>query len=63
VYLSQSPPYSMKKADDQAKVYRLLAKLLWFLGSGQSHVGYLSNCLGSPFAAVVAAVVHSYYNY
>jgi hypothetical protein len=34
----------MKKAEDQAAFYRLLAKLLWYLASGKSHVGYLCNC-------------------
>ena len=41
----------MKKADDQAAFYRLLAKLLWYLGSGKSHVGYLCNCPRNPFVA------------
>jgi hypothetical protein len=48
----------MKKAEDQAAFYRLLAKLLWYLGSGQSHIGYLCNCPGNPF--VVKPVLHSH---
>ena len=39
----------MKKAEDQGAFYRLLAKLLWYLGSGKSHVGYLCNCPRNPF--------------
>ena len=51
VRLYQSRPYMMKKAEDQASFYRLLAKLLWYLGSGKSHVGYLCNCPHNPFIA------------
>jgi len=49
VELHQSRPYMMRKAEDQAAFYRLLAKLLWYLGSGKSHVGYLCNCPRNPF--------------
>ena len=41
----------MKNAEDQAKFYCLLAKLLWYLRSGNSHVGYLCNCPKNPFVA------------
>jgi hypothetical protein len=51
VQLCQSRPYMMKKAKDQAAFFRLLAKLLWYLGSGKSHVGYLCNCPRNPFVA------------
>jgi hypothetical protein len=44
IRLCQSrPSYMMKKAEDQAAFYRLLAKLVWYLGSGKSHVGYQCN--------------------
>jgi len=39
----------LKKAEDQSVFYHLLAKLLWYLGSGKSHVGYLCNCPHNPF--------------
>jgi hypothetical protein len=51
VQLCQSQSYSMKKAEDQASFYRLLANLLWYLASGNSHVGYLSNCHQNSFVA------------
>ena len=51
VKLYQSRAYMMKNAQDQASFYRLLAKLLWYLGSGNSHVGYLCNCPKNPFVA------------
>jgi hypothetical protein len=51
VRLRQSQPYMLKKAEDQSAFYRLLTKLLWYLGSGKSHVGYLCNCPRNPFVA------------
>lgn len=48
----------MKKTHDQAAFYRLLARLLWYLASGKSHVGYLSNCPRNPFVAKDARVIH-----
>ena len=51
VRLSQSRPFMMKNATDQASFYRLLSKLLWYLASGKSHVGYLCNCRENQFVA------------
>jgi hypothetical protein len=51
VQLYQSQPFFMKKAEDQAAFYRLLTRLLWYLASGNSHVGYLCNCRQNPFVA------------
>jgi len=48
----------MKKAEDQGAFYRLLAKLLWYLGSGKSHVGYLCNCPRNPFVVKSQRVIH-----
>lgn len=50
VKLCQSEGYSMKKPEDQAKFYVQLTKLLWYLSSGESHVGYLCNSPRNPFA-------------
>jgi hypothetical protein len=50
VKLYQSEGYSMKKPEDQAKFYVQLTKLLWYLSSGESHVGYLYNSPRNPFA-------------
>lgn len=49
ITLCQSPAYSMNNAADQAKLFRDLAKLLWYLSSGRSHVGYLCNCPRNSF--------------
>jgi hypothetical protein len=40
----------MKKPEDQARFYVQLTKLLWYLSSGESHVGYLYNSPRNPFA-------------
>jgi len=59
--LRQSRPYIMRKAEDQGAFYRLLAKLLWYLESGKSHVEYLCNCPRNPFVAIPG--IHSYLYY
>lgn len=41
----------MRRADEQAGLYRVLAKLLFYLASGKSHVGYLANVSSNPFVA------------
>lgn len=41
----------MKRVEDQSAFYRLLTDLLWYLVSGNSHVGYLCNCPRNPFVA------------
>jgi hypothetical protein len=50
----------LKKAQDQSAFYRLLAKLLWYLGSGKSHVGYLCNYPRNPFVAKLV-YIHPYF--
>jgi hypothetical protein len=56
IRLYQMGPYNMRLATGQADLYRALAKLLWYLASGKSHVGYLANVPANPF--VVKAVNH-----
>ena len=51
IRLCQYGPYNMRHAIDQANLYRVLAKLLWYLSSGKSHVGYLTNSPSNPFVA------------
>jgi hypothetical protein len=52
VQLYQIEAFSMDEVQDQAELYVLLSKLLWYLVSGDSHVGLLSNCPGNPFNEV-----------
>jgi len=47
----------MRKAEDQAAFYHLLAKLFWYLGSGNSHVGYLCNCPLNPFVVKLVCLL------
>jgi hypothetical protein len=58
VRLYQSRPFLMKKPQDQAAFYRLLTRLLWYLASGNSHVGYLCNCPQNPFVATPVHYFH-----
>jgi len=51
-------PFNMRLAAGQADLYRVLAKVLWYLASGKSHVGYLANVPSNPF--VVKAVNHPF---
>jgi hypothetical protein len=59
VRLYQSRPFSMKKSPDQAAFYRLLTRLLWYLASGNSHVGYLYNCPQNRLVAKVFLLILS----
>ena len=60
VKLCQSEGYSMKNPEDQAKFYIQLTKLLWYLSSGESHVGYLYNSPKNPFAPKLVFVPLGY---
>jgi len=40
----------MKSPQDQAQFFRLLVKLLNYMTSGKSHIGYLCNNPGNPCA-------------
>jgi hypothetical protein len=51
IRLKQYGPWNMRHTQDQASLYRVLARVLWFLASGRSHVGYLAKCRGNPFVA------------
>jgi hypothetical protein len=43
VVIQQSRPFRMKDPKDQAEFYKLLSKLLYYLVSGQSYVGFLAS--------------------
>ena len=51
IRLKQYGPWNMRHTQDQAALYRVLARVLWFLASGRSHVGYLAKCRSNPFVA------------
>ena len=52
IILHQSKGYKMKKLDQQAEFYHLIAKLLYYVLSGSSHVGFWRNCQGNPFFCI-----------
>jgi hypothetical protein len=43
----------MHKKDERAEFFELLVKLLWYLGSGKAHVGYLYNFENNPLKEIV----------
>ena len=52
ITLSQSRPFRMRDPRQQADFFVLLAQVLNYLNSGQSHVGYLSNNPGNPYVRI-----------
>ena len=44
----------MQNIDERVELFNLLAKLLWYLVSGRSHVGYLFNYDDNPIHRIVA---------
>ena len=51
----------MRKPNDQAECFTLLAKVFSYLVSGKSRVGYLSNNPGNPFVRAPQVVLFQYY--
>jgi len=47
IQLYQSRPYRMRDLRQQAEFLCLLGKLLYYILSGHSHVGYMRNCHGN----------------
>jgi hypothetical protein len=43
----------MRDTPQRVEVFHLLARLLWYLSSGQSHVGYLFNHDNNPMDQIV----------
>ena len=48
ITLRRTEVYHLRKTVERAKVFTLLAKLVWYLLSGRSHVGYLRNTIFNP---------------
>jgi hypothetical protein len=45
ISLRKTKPFHLSKTDERAEIFTLLAKLFWYLRSGDSHVGYLNKHL------------------
>jgi hypothetical protein len=48
----------MQHIDERVELFELLAKLLWYLISGRSHVGYLFSYDDNPIHKIVAVPFH-----
>ena len=53
VKLLRTNKYSLRSTSERVQCFRLLAKLLWYLVSGKSKVGYLSNYPDNPLHYLV----------
>jgi hypothetical protein len=47
ILLRKTKAYHLSKTDERAEIFTLLARLLWYLRSGESHVGYLNKRLSN----------------
>jgi hypothetical protein len=47
--------YHLRKANERAEIFTLLAKLFWYLISGKSHAGYLFNYSDNPIHIAVCS--------
>jgi len=54
VRLRRTRRYHLTNPNDRVELFRILAKLLWYLASGKSHVGYLYNYPDNPLHSVVS---------
>jgi hypothetical protein len=50
IVIKQSRPYRMKRPQDQAEFFVLLSKLLYYIVTGKSNIGFLANENWNPFA-------------
>jgi hypothetical protein len=53
VKLQRTKKYRMRDTSERVELFQLLAKLLWYLISGKSHVGYLFNYADNPLHKIV----------
>ena len=48
VQLQRTKKFHMRNSAERVELFHLLAKLIWYLVSGRSHVGYLFNYPDNP---------------
>lgn len=53
IQLRRTKKYHMRHTAERVELFTLLAKLLWYLVSGKSHVGYLFNHNDNPLHKIV----------
>jgi hypothetical protein len=56
VHLQHSQPYYLRDPDSRAGFFRIIARVLWYLSSGKSHVPYLWNRADNPINTVSYAL-------
>ena len=54
VKLLRTKKFSFRDTNDRVELFSLLAKLLWYLVSGKSRVGYLHNYPDNPLHDIVS---------
>jgi hypothetical protein len=57
VKLYRTQTWSLTNTTDRVELFILLAKLFWYLCSGNAHVGYLLNYPDNPIHRIVTPVV------
>jgi len=53
VILQQSKVYHLRDATERGEIFTHLMKLIWYLVSGEAHVGYLYNHPHNPIHKIV----------
>lgn len=53
VQLRRTKAYHLRLGNEREDIFRLLARLLWYLSSGRAHVGYLFNYPDNPLHDLV----------
>jgi hypothetical protein len=57
VALRRTKKFHLQHTGEWVELFQLLAKLLWYLISGESHVGYLHNYEGNPLHRIVYTIL------
>ena len=53
ISLRRTKKFHLQHTGERVELYRILAKLLWYLIGGRSHVGYLFNYAENPLHRIV----------
>lgn len=56
IALKRSRFFMLRKNEDRGKFFVLIAKLLWYLCSGKSHVGFCKDFVQNPLRELVMAI-------
>src|SRR6266516_2825332 len=56
VTLQHTKRFHLRKTAQRVEFFEVLVRLLWYLRSGESHVGFLHNFEGNPLHTIVIPV-------